>query len=63
MYLQCIMKVVISAVGFALVLYTLYVMSSYMNIKYDTTGIYMFWFVALMIFYATLPSGDTKFRK
>lgn len=52
------MKSMITAVGFFLILYTLYVMSSYMNIKYDTTGFYMFWFVALMVFYGALPSGN-----
>lgn len=49
--------------GFCLILYTLYVMSAYMNIKYDTTGIYMFWFIALMIFHGALPTGDGPFGR
>jgi hypothetical protein len=55
-------QLIINAVGVFLIIYTLFILSSYLNIKYDTTGIYMFWFMALMIFYIVLPIKSHVFE-
>lgn len=54
-------QLLVNVAGVSLIIYTMFIMSSYLNIKYDTTGIYMFWFMGLMLFYVFLPRGNSDF--